>query len=160
MEAVRRFERLALGEGAAVSRVEASGPWHCSLVRGAAKEIARDIQAIRCSPPKFPVYVAVKGGREDDPEALRLGLAEQIHRPVLWQPVIRRLLGEAELLVEVGPGHILTGFARAATGRSSEHGLFAVELRGGRISRLALGERRTWRGTPGLEKGDQACRSF
>jgi len=155
VEAIHLFERAALREGAGVSPVAAAGPWHGSLMREAAEEIAEALKPIRFSSPVLPVYTPVTGMREDDPAALRRGLAEQIMRPVLWRPLLRLLLRDTERLYEIGPGHTLIGFARATVGSSRRHGLFAVERAGGRLSRVAGVVARE----DSSEKGEQVWRS-
>jgi hypothetical protein len=60
-------------------------------------------------------------------------MAEQIAREVVWLPIIEELLGRVRTLVEVGPGHFLTGMARSTVRLSRRHELRAVERPGGRL---------------------------
>jgi len=90
-----------------------SVPSHCSLMAGAARELAERLAETEIRRPGLPVIHNVDGEAHDDADEIRMALTRQIHRPVLWTKCIGAL-GErgASQIVEAGPGKVLTGLMR------------------------------------------------
>ncbi|HSP80375.1 MAG TPA: ACP S-malonyltransferase [Myxococcaceae bacterium] len=132
-ELVRQVESLALILGAQVSEVDAPGSWHCPLVAHVVPWVLAELGEFRLLPPRLPFFSSVTGRLESEPQRLRVLLAGQIAREVMWLPIIEELLGRVRTLVEVGPGHFLTGMARSTARLSRRHELRAVERPGGRL---------------------------
>jgi [acyl-carrier-protein] S-malonyltransferase len=132
-ELVRKLESLALALGAHVSEVEAPAPWHCPLAAHVGRELLAQLGDTSLLPPRLPFFSSVSGRLEREPRRLLMLMTEQITREVVWLPIIEELLGRVGTLVEVGPGHFLTGMARSTVGVSRRHELRAVERPGGRL---------------------------
>jgi [acyl-carrier-protein] S-malonyltransferase len=90
-----------------------SVPSHCSLMAGAARELAERLSETEIRRPGLPVIHNVDGQAHDDADEIRTALTRQLHRPVLWTRCISEL-GErgASQIVEAGPGKVLTGLMR------------------------------------------------
>ena len=114
-ETVLEAERWALAMGAEVGVVEVAGPWHCDLVEGASRAVLAALGGIAFRTPTIPISCSASGCDETDPERLRQNLAEQMHRPVLWWPILADWLGRnMQHVVEVGPGRFLGSVVKRA----------------------------------------------
>ncbi len=116
------------GEAAAVARgiaaAKAAGakravllpvsiPSHCALMRPAAERLAVALAAIPLAPPRIPVLHNVTVDAVADPVAIRDRLVRQLYSPVRWVETVRCLADQGvELLLEAGPGKVLTGLTK------------------------------------------------
>lgn len=112
--AVERAGALAKVRGAKrVLPLPVSVPSHCALMQPAAEKMARRLADTPIRRPAIPVVLNVTAAPAGDPEAIRDALARQLHSPVLWSASMRRVADDgATLLVECGPGKVLSGLAR------------------------------------------------
>ena len=109
----RAIARLAeLGVRKAV-KLAVSVPSHCTLMRGAADELARKFDAISWSLPKIPVIQNVEAKSCDRIEDIRGALARQLYSPVRWTESIQELAAHGITRVaECGPGKVLAGLLK------------------------------------------------
>ncbi|WP_028647171.1 type I polyketide synthase [Nocardiopsis sp. CNT312] len=113
-EAVDRVCERARAEGATATRVNVSHAFHSPFVAPAAEVLDARLAETGFTPLAPGVVSTVTGaelGADTDPRAL---LREQIVRPVRFQEALTRLADGADLLIEAGPGRVLTGLAAAA----------------------------------------------
>jgi len=114
VDAVTAFSAMARAAGARrVLPLKVSGAFHSPLMAGAAAEFSRVLDAIEWRAPRVPVVTNVDADAVADAAGLRERLGRQMVSAVRWSETVERLveLG-AEVLVEVGPGEVLTGLAR------------------------------------------------
>ncbi|MEJ2515836.1 MAG: ACP S-malonyltransferase [Gammaproteobacteria bacterium] len=113
-DAVDRAVEAATAAGARRAiRLPVSVPSHCRLMSPVAEALAEALAEISVSPPAIPVFHNVDGQPRREPREIRQALADQVHRPVRWVACVNGLAGTgAGLLVEAGPGRVLTGLAR------------------------------------------------
>ena len=112
--AVNRLAALARERGAKRTvLLPVSAPFHCELMAPAQKRLAKDLEALRLRDAEIPVVLNVSARPETRSEALRQALIEQVTRPVRWVESMLRMkdLG-VEVLVEIGPGRVLSGLAK------------------------------------------------
>ena len=116
------------GEAAAVARgiaaAKAAGakravllpvsvPSHCALMCPAAERLAVALAAIPLAAPRIPVLHNVTVDAVADPAAIRDRLVRQLYSPVRWVETVRCLADQGvELLLEAGPGKVLTGLTK------------------------------------------------
>lgn len=116
------------GEAAAVARgiaaAKAAGakravllpvsvPSHCALMRPAAERLAVALAAIPLAAPRIPVPHNVTVDAVADPAAIRDRLVRQLYSPVRWVETVRCLADQGVgLLLEAGPGKVLTGLTK------------------------------------------------
>jgi [acyl-carrier-protein] S-malonyltransferase len=111
--AVDRLVALAAARGGRSQRLAVSAPFHCPLMAPAADALARHLASVRLRDPRLPVVTSVearvvRGGGE-----LRDLLVRQVTAPVRWEETMRVLAGlGAKVVLETGPGRVLTGLAR------------------------------------------------
>jgi [acyl-carrier-protein] S-malonyltransferase len=114
-------ERAALDAAAALARergvrkaipLRVSGAFHSPLMAAAAEEVGALIDAAPLAPARVPVVCNVDGAPVREPDALRDRLRRQLASPVRWSDCVGSLaeLG-AEVLVEAGPGSVLSGMS-------------------------------------------------
>jgi [acyl-carrier-protein] S-malonyltransferase len=102
----------ALGARRAIP-LPVSAPFHCALMKPAEERLAPELRALAVNDPQFPVVANVDAELKTQGEASIDALVRQIASPVRWEDVMRRLVSEGvTTFVEVGPGTVLTGFAR------------------------------------------------
>lgn len=119
----------AKAQGARMAkRLPVSVPSHSSLMRDAADQLARALEATDMHPPRIPVIHNVDASAHDDVEGIRQVLAAQLYSPVRWTDCIRQLLKwDCELLIECGPGRVLTGLIRRIERQASTGSLHDPE---------------------------------
>lgn len=90
-----------------------SAPFHTSLMKPAADQLAEQINATVFHKPQFPVVHNVHAQTEADAEKIKALMIEQIYTPVLWVDCTKALV-EAGVtqVVECGPGKVLSGLCR------------------------------------------------
>jgi [acyl-carrier-protein] S-malonyltransferase len=113
-EAVDRASALAREKGARRAiPLPVSAPFHCRLMRPAAKRLANDLGEVTFNDASVPLVNNVDATPIRKGEDARDGLERQVASPVRWEESIERLLREGVgRFVEVGPGKVLTGLVR------------------------------------------------
>jgi len=112
--AVAIAEELARERGCRRSvRLNVSGAFHSPLMRAAAAEYAPTLRSAPIRDARTPVVCNVDGAAVTAAGEVRSRLEQQLVSPVRWTDCVEGLvrLG-AEVLVEVGPGAVLTGLAK------------------------------------------------
>jgi [acyl-carrier-protein] S-malonyltransferase len=95
-------------------KLAVSGPWHTPLMEEAQSEFGAWLQSVSFRPSRVPVLMNGSAALESDPEQIRRLVIGILTQPVLWRASMERLRSmEARLLLEVGPGRVLSGLARA-----------------------------------------------
>ncbi len=90
-----------------------SVPSHCALMKPAADKLAVALQDITFNAPTVPVVNNVDVRAETAPEAIRSALVRQLYSPVRWTESVEFMAAEGvTLLLEVGPGKVLTGLTK------------------------------------------------
>jgi [acyl-carrier-protein] S-malonyltransferase len=90
-----------------------SGAFHSPLMADAAGEFSRVLDGVELRAPAVPVVANVDAAPVTSAAGVRERLGRQMVSTVRWAESVERLveLG-ADVLVEVGPGDVLTGLAR------------------------------------------------
>jgi [acyl-carrier-protein] S-malonyltransferase len=114
VDGVARAGELARQRGARrVIPLNVSGAFHSPLMAPAAERFAAVIEATPRHALRVPVVCNVDGTAVSDPDQLPARLTRQLESPVRWIDCVRSLIGiGAEVLIEVGPGTVLSGLAR------------------------------------------------
>ncbi len=113
-EAVLRAIESARRAGAKRAVVlPVSVPAHCSLMRPAAQRFATELAAVHWRRPQLTFISAVDAEEHGDPGELSGLLTRQLASPVRWTDTVRALVGRgAQVLIECGPGKVLTALNR------------------------------------------------
>lgn len=91
-------------------RLPVNGAFHSAHMEAAARNICEEISGVEFKAPQFTLY-ANRTGKPYDMTDMKTVMAEQTASPVLFEQIIRSMLGEGyDTFVEVGPGKTLAGF--------------------------------------------------
>jgi len=94
-----------------------SGAFHSPLLEGAAGEFTAFLEDIPIGDPDVPLAANVTAEFVTTGDALKDGFCRQLTSPVRWHEIVNRLAREPEpprVILEVGPGKVLTNLARRA----------------------------------------------
>ncbi len=99
--------------GGRVMPLAVSAPFHCELMRPAAEKMQEELAGVTFNQPKISVIQNVNAEYATDPDEIRSNLVEQMYRAVLWTDSVKRLANDGvEILVECGPGKVLSGMIK------------------------------------------------
>ena len=109
--AVEKASELLKAAGAKrVLPLPVSAPFHTSLMKPAADNMAAHIAATTFSAPNIPVLHNVHAKTENDPEKIKQLMIQQIDSPVLWVDCVNALVANGiTTVLECGPGKVLCG---------------------------------------------------
>ncbi|MFF2750012.1 SDR family NAD(P)-dependent oxidoreductase [Kitasatospora sp. NPDC058048] len=108
-EAVDEVCRRAAGEGVTATRLNVSHAFHSPLVEPAAVAMAAELARFDFQEPVRPIASTVTGRLLDPSADLREVLRGQVLLPVRFQEAAAVAVADADLVVEVGPGRVLSG---------------------------------------------------
>ncbi len=113
-EAVERACVLAKERGAKrVIPLPVSVPSHSPLMQGASERLSQAMEKVFFGQPSVPVITNVEAEPLPSGEEARGLLLRQLSSPVEWVASIRRMVAEdVDLIIEVGPGKVLTGLVK------------------------------------------------
>lgn len=112
--AVERAMELAKEAGAkrAIS-LPVSVPSHCALMKPAAVKLQLKLADVAIETPRVAVIHNVSVASESDADVIRQRLVEQLYAPVRWVETVQKMQADGVgMLVEAGPGKVLTGLTR------------------------------------------------
>ncbi len=90
-----------------------SAPFHCPLMKPAGERLKEVLAQIEFTDPLFPVLANAQGDFYPGKEAIKELLIKQVDHPVRWEECMQKLLQTGvEIVLEVGPGKVLTGLLR------------------------------------------------
>ena len=96
-----------------VAPLPVSAPFHTSLMKPAAEQLAVAIAKVEFHAPTIPIVHNVHAGIESDPGKIRQLMVEQTASPVRWTQSIEFMVARGvERVVECGPGKVLSGLCR------------------------------------------------
>ena len=111
--ALERAMALARERGGRVARLPISVPSHTPLMRDAARELSRFIQALPFRDPATPLASNISGKLLTTAEEVREELGDQICAAVEWARCVVAMAGEGVgTFVELGPGQVLSRMVR------------------------------------------------
>ncbi|MGD2117870.1 MAG: ACP S-malonyltransferase [Chromatiales bacterium] len=111
--AIERAMELAKQAGAKRALpLPVSAPSHCALMKPAAEKLAHSLAAIQWSTPQIPVIHNVNVASVANTEIASL-LEQQLYSPVRWVETVQHMHQNGiDLLIEAGPGKVLTGLCK------------------------------------------------
>ncbi|WP_145329705.1 ACP S-malonyltransferase [Paenibacillus xylanexedens] len=105
-------ERVKEAGGKRAIAIEVSGPFHSSLMKGAADKLADKLSTTTFSPAKVPVVANVTARPAEDGQFQNL-LTTQVYSPVLWEDSVTWLIEQGvDTFIEIGSGNVLTGLIK------------------------------------------------
>lgn len=90
-----------------------SGPFHCSLMQPAAHAFGALLDEASIQDARIPVVANVDGAPHQSADEIRDALKRQLYLPVRWTDDVKRMQSMGvELILELGPGTVLSGLIR------------------------------------------------
>jgi malonate decarboxylase epsilon subunit len=116
LPAIQKVLDAAMGEGArCASMLDVHVPSHCPLLQSVSESLAKALQDIAFSCPKFPYAGNLRARVLSDPDAIKRDLAESISAPVQWHDASTVLYEKGvRLFIEMPPGTVLADLAEKA----------------------------------------------
>jgi enediyne polyketide synthase len=108
VEAVARVRRAAAAAGRKSARIPVSDAFHSPAMAPAADPLRAYLAGMRFRPLERPVLSTVTGDVLPPDTDLRDLLVRQLCEPVLFSQAVERMADEVSLIVEVGPGRLLS----------------------------------------------------
>ncbi|MFA6037043.1 MAG: ACP S-malonyltransferase [Legionellales bacterium] len=105
-----------------------SVPSHCLLMKPAAEQLALALESVTICSPQIPVVNNVNVTFENDPDAIKLALIQQLYSPVRWVETIQLMSQTCKLFIECGPGKVLTGLNKRINGELMTYPIGAPDL--------------------------------
>ncbi|HEV7778638.1 MAG TPA: ACP S-malonyltransferase [Luteibacter sp.] len=126
--AVDRAIELVKAKGAKRAiKLPVSVPSHSPLMTPAALRLRERLQTTAFAKPEVRDVYTVDVRKQGDAESIRQALVEQLVKPVRWTETIQAIIaGGARVIVECGPGRVLTGLNRRIE-RNKEIAMLAIE---------------------------------
>jgi enediyne polyketide synthase len=116
--AVRAAVERAAAAGVTGRMLPVSGAFHSRLVAAASDALRREAELPEGQSPKAKLFSSTDGLPVPSATDLREHFATQIVRPVDFVALATNLARECDVLVEVGPGRVLSGLAADTLGES------------------------------------------
>ncbi len=114
--AIEQLSRLAKAEGIAVLRLPVSNAFHCSLTSPAAEKLAQQtILPASLHEPAIRLFSCMDGREISAGHDLPKHFVRQVTARVNFVALVESLAGCSDILVEVGPGRVLSGLVDAIT---------------------------------------------
>ncbi|MEJ6474590.1 ACP S-malonyltransferase [Pseudoalteromonas piscicida] len=114
VEAVNRASEACKEAGAKRALpLAVSVPSHCALMKPAADKLAKDLEALSFSEPKFEVINNVDVVVAKDANAIKDALIRQLYSPVRWTETVQAVAKEeVTTAYEFGPGKVISGLVK------------------------------------------------
>jgi len=99
-----------IASGSKIIPLNVSAPFHCSLMKPAADNLAKDLDAITFSEPKIKVVANVTAKEITSADESRELLKQQVCSSVRWTDSVNYLVNNLSIneTIEFGPGGVLT----------------------------------------------------
>jgi [acyl-carrier-protein] S-malonyltransferase len=126
--AVDRAIELVKAKGAKRAiKLPVSVPSHSALMAPAAQQLRERLHATSFAKPEVRDIYTVDVRKHGDVESIRHALVEQLVKPVRWTETVQAIVaGGARVIVECGPGRVLTGLNRRIE-KNKEIAMLAIE---------------------------------
>ncbi|MFL6619372.1 MAG: ACP S-malonyltransferase [Povalibacter sp.] len=126
--AVDRAIDLVKAKGAKRAiKLPVSVPSHSLLMAPAAKKLEERLQQIQIQAPEVKDIYTVDVRKHADAASIREALVQQLVKPVRWTETIQAMIANgAKVIVECGPGRVLTGLNRRIE-KNKDISMLAIE---------------------------------
>ena len=86
---------------------------HCYLMEEASKQLSSELDKFMFKAPKFPIIHNIDAKFENNPINIPKKLEKQLASPVQWVKTMKYLHDKDGIVIECGPGKVLSGLAKA-----------------------------------------------
>ena len=93
--------------------LKVSAPFHSIMMEPAAVKLKEVLDTVTIQDAQMPVYANYNAAAEIKADDIRKNLGLQAAHPVLWDASIQQMIADgADLMIEAGPGTVLSGFMK------------------------------------------------
>ena len=119
LRAIEQLSHLAKKESIAVQQLPVSNAFHCRLVSPAAEKLAKKI-ILPDRLPESPIHIfgSMDGQEISAGLNLKSHFVQQMTAQVNFEALVESIAGSVDILVEVGPGRVLSGLVDSITQNS------------------------------------------
>jgi [acyl-carrier-protein] S-malonyltransferase len=93
-------------------KLKVSTASHCSLMNESALKFQKELDNIDIIKPAVDVVQNVNGKVIQNPELIKINLIKQLTKPVQWVETMKQIASNNGILIECGPGKVLSGLAK------------------------------------------------
>lgn len=112
-DSIENFQNILKEKKIKSLPLKVSAPFHCSLMKPAAKVMEEKIKNTEFKKPFFEMINNVTAAPEKDPENIKKLLIQQIYSTVKWrQSIIKMNELNVKNFIEIGPGKVLNGMVK------------------------------------------------
>ena len=113
--ALEKMARLiAAGRIGSCRFLSVTGPWHSRHMEPARARFEKWSETLEFKKPRVPIVMNVSGQPEEDPVQIKRNIIRAIAEPVQWRSAMAHVKAKGGAdLIEIGPGRVLAGLARA-----------------------------------------------
>lgn len=105
-----------------------SAPFHSELMQPAAENMSDVLEEVSFREPRIPVMQNVDAAVHSDPAEIRDNLVKQMCAAVLWTETVQNMASDGvTILVECGPGKVLSGLTRRIDKSLTSHNINSLE---------------------------------
>lgn len=112
--AIDRAIPAAKAAGAKIAKkLTVSAPFHCSMMKPAADQLAAALEGVVIEPPRVPVVANVTAELTSEPARIKELLIQQVCAPVRWEESVQAIAGlGVTRALELGSGAVLKGLIK------------------------------------------------
>ena len=126
-KSVLQFQLLLKEKKIKTIPLKVSAPFHCSLMKPAAKIMQDKINNTNFKTPKYKIVNNVTANPEINPENIKNLLVEQIFSTVKWRESIIYMSNEGiKNFIEIGPGKALSGMVKRTIKNSKSFSINSI----------------------------------
>ena len=126
-KSVLQFQLLLKEKKIKTIPLKVSAPFHCSLMKPAAKIMKDKIKKTNFKIPMYKILNNVTANPETNPENIKDLLVEQIFSTVKWRESIIYMSNEGvENFIEIGPGKALSGMVKRTIKNSKSFSINSI----------------------------------
>ncbi len=112
-ESIENFQNILKEKKIKSLPLKVSAPFHCSLMKPAAKAMEEKIKNTEFKKPLLEIINNVTASPEKNPENIKKLLVEQIYSTVKWRQSITKMNDlNVKNFIEIGPGKVLNGMVK------------------------------------------------
>ncbi len=112
-ESIENFQNILKEKKIKSLPLKVSAPFHCSLMKPAAKAMEEKIENTEFKKPLLEIINNVTATPEKNPENIKKLLVEQIYSTVKWRQSINKMNElNVKNFIEIGPGKVLNGMVK------------------------------------------------
>ena len=111
-EALEKAYENLKQSGAKVIPLPVSGAFHSPLMSDASNALKDYLDTFKFSDAKTPIILNQTGNKESYNTSLKENLSKQVVSPVKWIDSIETMAKEVDIILECGPGRVLSGLIK------------------------------------------------